>query len=66
MSEQPTPSFADTITAASETEHLARCTDCSEQAEATATAITENGQSMARRDRLTLGLRAARRPAVTG
>lgn len=57
----PTPSFADTITAARDADHLARCTNCREQAAVTDAAIAENGASMARRDRVTLGLRNARR-----
>lgn len=61
MSEQ-TP--ADIYTAAAIADHLIHCTGCRERAEATEARYAEYGASMARRDRLTLGLRATRTGAV--
>jgi hypothetical protein len=54
----------DILMAAREADHLAHCTPCRERAAASDAAITENGESMQRRDRVQLGLRNARR-AVT-
>lgn len=51
----------DVYVAAARAEHEAHCTPCRERAAASAAAIAECGESIRRRDRLTLGLRSARR-----
>lgn len=60
---QPTP--ADTYMAAARADHRAHCTNCRETAEQADARHAENSASIARRDRLTLGLRTARTTAVT-
>lgn len=62
--QQPTP--GDILMAAREADHLAHCTPCRERREATEARIAEYGASMARRDRIQLGLHLVRRTtAVT-
>lgn len=58
------PSPGDIYVAAARADHLTHCTACRERAEASDAFAAENGASIQRRDRLTLGLRAARTPAV--
>lgn len=60
---QPTP--GDLYIAAARADHLAHCTNCREETAAAEARHAENSASMARRDRLTLGLRGARTTAVT-
>ena len=60
----PLPTPGDVYVAAALADHLAHCVDCRERAEAAEVRATEYGESIRRRDRLTLGLRDARR-AVT-
>lgn len=62
MSEQ-TP--ADIYTAAAIADHLTHCTPCRERAERAEARYAEYGASMARRDRIQLGLRIGRGTAVT-
>jgi hypothetical protein len=50
--------------AAALADHLAHCAPCRDRAAASDAAVIENGESMARRDRIQLGLRSVRR-AVT-
>ena len=61
--QQPTP--GDILMAARVADHLAHCTPCRERRAASDAALAENGASIQRRDRLTLGLRVARTEAVT-
>jgi hypothetical protein len=56
--------FADRLMAAREADHLAHCTPCREGRAASEVATAENGASMARRDRIQLGLHIARTKAV--
>lgn len=56
---QPTP--GDVLMAARRTDHLAHCTNCREQAEATEAQQAEYGASIQRRDRIQLGLRLTER-----
>jgi hypothetical protein len=53
----------DILMAARVADHLAHCPGCREQGAASAAATAANGASMARRDRLTLGLRNAKQGA---
>jgi hypothetical protein len=46
-------------------DHRAHCTDCRKRHEAAEARYAEYGTSIQRRDRLTLGLRAARTQSVT-
>lgn len=56
--------FADRLMAAREADHLAHCSPCRERAAASAAALAESGESMARRDRIQLGLHTA--PTLRG
>ncbi|WP_318205363.1 hypothetical protein [Streptomyces sp. SCL15-4] len=57
------PSPGNLYVAAARACHFSHCTRCREINAASEVTATENAESMARRDRLTLGLR--RTPAVT-
>lgn len=60
-----TQSPGDIYVDAAQADHRAHCTSCREQAEATEARYAEYGESMARRDRIQLGLRSVRTTAVT-
>jgi hypothetical protein len=60
----PRPTPGDVYVAAALADHLAHCAPCRDRAAASDAAVIENGESMARRDRIQLGLRSVRR-AVT-
>ncbi|MFJ3812256.1 hypothetical protein ACIPWE_38575 [Streptomyces sp. NPDC090073] len=60
---QPTP--GEIYVAAARADHLAHCTSCREIAAESEARAAENAASIARCDRLTLGLRRARTGAVT-
>lgn len=58
------PRPGDVYTAAATADHLVHCPGCREQADANEARRAEYGESIARRDRLTLGLGAAKRVAA--
>jgi hypothetical protein len=60
--QQPTPGGI--YVAAAMADHLARCAPCRQRAEETGARSSEYGESIRRRDRLTLGLRPTRTTAV--
>lgn len=59
------PDPGEVYVAAALTEHRTHCARCREIAEESEARAVENGESMARRDRVQLGLRVARSAAVT-
>lgn len=63
--QQPTPSPGDILMAARVADHLTHCPPCRDRRDASDAATAANGASMARRDRIQLGLRIKPRTAVT-
>lgn len=63
--QQPTPTLSSIFIAAMQANHEAHCTPCRDRHTALDKAAADNAASIARRDRLTLGLHTARRTAVS-
>ncbi|MGQ5640784.1 MULTISPECIES: hypothetical protein [unclassified Streptomyces] len=62
---QPQPTPGDIYVATVMADHLAHCAPCRQWAKETDARSNEYGESIRRRDRLTLGLRTTRTTAVT-